>query len=440
MAESPSQEWEVLTHGVTYRKRGKRMKKQNGYIYRRAGWWVLRYRENLLENGRIVRKQLAKQLAEIKPEHKRLKNAPAEVREIAEDFLRPLNRGGANPQATQTIAEFAKNLFFPMLERQIRQSTLKGYRARWESQLRSRCGDVRLRDFNALSAQRVIDDVHQQSPQMVRSSLAHLKNLLSLMLDEALRLGCGDAAKGNPARLVKIPRAPEGDETHSYSLREVETMLAVLPEPAATVCAVAAFAGLRRSELRGVRWEDYDGEQIMVMRSVWEGFTNEPKTKRSKSPVPVIPRLKAILAAHKLACGNPKSGPMFANGAGKPANLNNVLNREILPVLNRCGVCRRAKLIHADAQSSHEYVRDGSLPMWHGFHSFRRGLASTLYALGVDDVMVQQILRHQNVGVTRRHYIKTVPEQSVSAMAKLEAALCADRALTTEPIKSALPN
>ncbi len=43
--------------------------------------------------------------------------------------------------------------------------------------------------------------------------------------------------------------------------------------------------------------------------------------------------------------------------------------------------------------------------------------------VSLDDVMVQQIMRHQDVGVTRKHYI-TVPEQSVSAMAKLEAALC----------------
>jgi len=63
-----------------------------------------------------------------------------------------------------------------------------------------------------------------------------------------------------------------------------------------------------------------------------------------------------------------------------------------------------------------------------------------LYALGVDDVMVQQILRHQSVSVTRKHYIKTVPEQSVSAMAKLEAALCADRALATAPVTGARPN
>lgn len=413
------------------------MKKQNGYIYRRAGWWVLRYRENLSENGQIVRRQLAKQLAEIKPEHKRLRTAPAEVLNMAEDFLRPLNRGEGNPQTTQTIGEFAEDLFFPMLKRQVRQSTCKGYLARWKSQLKSRCGDVRLRDFTALSAQRVIDDVNQKNSTMKRSSLAHLKNLLSLIFDEALRLGCADAARGNPARLIKIPRAPEGDETHSYSLRDVETMLAVLPEPASTVCAVAAFAGLRRAELRGLRWEEYDGEQIMVMRSVWEGFTNEPKTKRSKSPVPVIPRLRMILAAHNVAHGKPEKGPIFPNGKGNPTNLNNVLNRQILPVLNRCGVCRKAK---GECDDSHEYTRDGSLPKWHGFHSFRRGLASTLYALGVDDVMVQQILRHQNVSVTRKHYIKTVQEQSVSAMAKLEAALCADRALTTAHGKTQLPN
>lgn len=416
------------------------MKKQSGYIYRRAGWWVLRYRENLLENGQIIRKQLAHKLEEIKPEHARLKRPPASIKDAAEDFLRPLNRGTANPLATQTIAEFAENEFFPSLEKDLRQSTRKGYRARWESQLRPRCGDVRLRDFNVLSAQRVIDDVIRQNTEMKRSSLVHLKNLLSLILDEALRLGYADAAKGNPAKLIKVPRlAPEADDTHAYSLRDVETMLAILPEPSATVCAMAAFAGLRRSELRGVRWEDYNGERIMVLRSVWEGFTNDPKTKRSKAAVPVIPRLRAILEAHRLACGNPKGArPMFANGKGRPANLNNTLNREILPVLTRCGICRKPKLSHTDG--SHEYVRDGSLPEWHGFHSFRRGLATTLYSLGVDDLMVQKIMRHQDVSVTRERYIKTVPEQSVSAMGKLEAALCADRALTTVSSDSALQN
>ena len=89
---------------------------------------------------------------------------------------------------------------------------------------------------------------------------------------------------------------------------------------------------------------------------------------------------------------------MFANGKGKPTNLNNVLNRQILPALNRCGICRESKLTHVAAQNSHKYTRDGSLAQWRGFHSFRRGLASTLYGLGVDDVMISRYCGTKTLG------------------------------------------
>jgi hypothetical protein len=45
---------------------------------------------------------------------------------------------------------------------------------------------------------------------------------------------------------------------------------------------------------------------------------------------------------------------MFANGKGNPANLNNTLNREILPVTNRCGVCKESEADHIAAGGSHE--------------------------------------------------------------------------------------
>jgi integrase len=271
-----------------------------------------------------------------------------------------------------------------------------------------------------------------------RSTARYLCELLG---QAGISLGMPNGA-GNPIKLVRLPDAPEDDETYAYTLREIEIMLAVIPEPAATICAVAAFTGLRRAELRGLRWEDYNGKQLAVNRSVWEGFTNEPKTERSKAAVPVIPRLAAILDRHRLVCGNPNCGPMFANSTGKPANLNNTLNREILPALNRCAECRKPKGDHVAAAVSHDFRRDDNLPMWHGWHAFRRGLASTLYGLGVDDVMVQQILRHKDVQVTRDHYIKTSNDQSVAAMAKLESAfseLCADRALIAGSTKSILP-
>jgi len=57
---------------------------------------------------------------------------------------------------------------------------------------------------------------------------------------------------------------------------------------------------------------------------------------------------------------------------------------------------------------------------WHGWHAFRRGLATNLHDLGVDDKTIQAILRHSDVSVTQRLYIKSLPRQSAAALTKLE--------------------
>jgi len=41
--------------------------------------WFLRYRDSVIEYGKLVRKQLAKRLAPIAPEHVRLKRAPRTI-------------------------------------------------------------------------------------------------------------------------------------------------------------------------------------------------------------------------------------------------------------------------------------------------------------------------------------------------------------------------
>ena len=46
-----------------------------------------------------------------------------------------------------------------------------------------------------------------------------------------------------------------------------------------------------------------------------------------------------------------------------------------------------------------------------------------MYALGVPEKAIQDILRHANVSTTNTYYIKTAPQQITDAMAKLERAL-----------------
>jgi len=98
---------------------------------------------------------------------------------------------------------------------------------------------------------------------------------------------------------------------------------------------------------------------------------------------------------------------MFPSGKGTPLNLNNVLHRLILPTLRKAGI------------------------EWHGWHAFRRGLATNLHAIGVQDKVTQAILRHSNVAVTQACYIKTIDADSAAAMKLLEAVLCTQSAPDT---------
>jgi hypothetical protein len=42
---------------------------------------------------------------------------------------------------------------------------------------------------------------------------------------------------------------------------------------------------------------------------------------------------------------------------------------------------------------------------WYGWHAYRRGLASNLKELGIDDLVIKRILRHGDVGTIQKSYI-----------------------------------
>jgi len=52
----------------------------------------------------------------------------------------------------------------------------------------------------------------------------------------------------------------------------------------------------------------------------------------------------------------------------------------------------------------------------HGWHAFRRGIATNLHQLGVADKDIQAILRHSNISITMNIYVKSVAESQVDAM------------------------
>jgi len=394
-----------------------RNRKQQGQIVRIGERWYVRYWERRNIRGTIERKRVSQQVGSVTT---RAKRPPADILREAERHMATVSSGTIPADRIVTIGDFVDRVYLPWIEEHKRPSTAKGYRDIWERHLRSLCEKVWLRDVRTYHVQRWLNQVG--TTKLSRNTLKHVKSVVSAIFTLAKQL---DFFQGeNPARDTAVnPRAPEPQETYAYSLEEIQAILSLLPEPAATSFAVAAFMGLRHGEIQGLLWENYCDGEMQVSRSIWNGRVTVPKTRKSRAPVPVIKQVAERLLIHKLRSGNAETGPIFTNANGKPLALSSVVNRIILPTLNRCEQCGKAEMGHVN--SGHKYKRDDRLPEWHGWHAARRGLGSNLYRLGIPDIVIQRILRHANVSTTATYYIKTAADDVRDAMAKLESHITA---------------
>jgi integrase len=202
--------------------------------------------------------------------------------------------------------------------------------------------DISLRDFTTADGERILGLIAETN-DLTSTTLCHVKALLSGVFRHAKRLGVIHSE--NPMRDVLIPKARSAGDTYAYLLEEIWRMLNILPEPAATIVAAAAFMGARKGELRGLLWEDYDGEQIRISQSYWRSHVQEPKTKKSKAPVPVIAQLSERLNLHRVLTGNPVRGLIFPSPEGKPLNLDALTADVIRPALEgpRIAMARMAR-------------------------------------------------------------------------------------------------
>jgi integrase len=171
-------------------------------------------------------------------------------------------------------------------------------------------------------------------------------------------------------------------------------MLELLPEPARTVVAVAAFTGLRSGEIRGLRWKDFNGTSLTVERSVWRTHVALPKTADSAAAVPVIPFLAKILDEHGKRTTRSLESYIFAGEKKRFAiHMDNLSRRVIAPKVG---------------------------DLWKGWHAFRRGLGTNLSTLGVDIKIIQELLRHGSMSTTAKHYLIVDRSAATGAMQKIE--------------------
>lgn len=229
-----------------------------------------------------------------------------------------------------------------------------------------------------------------------------------------------DLIASNPADKVERPRKQRyiGDY---YTASELETLFEVTKDHRySLIIQMAAFYGLRRSELLGLKWSafDFENNTVTVKHIVTEAMidgkkvliqADRAKTKSSLRSLPLIEmfrdRLLALKEQHKYnrtVCGNSYNnefaGYVFVDELGnivKPHNLSHEFSR----------ILERNNLRH---------IR---------FHDLRHSCASLLLANGVPMKQIQEWLGHSDIATTANIYAHLDVTSKVVSASAIEQAL-----------------
>ena len=401
---------------------------QQGSIVESHGSWYVRWWEKVQQkDGSFKWAHPSHRLASKRDFPKK-----SDVKPLFREFMDRVNRTSRSSNAGITIVDFFENVYIPARAGKLADSTVKGYKDSWRCHIKGRVKQ-RVRDFRTVDGENLMCEIEaankSKTSKLAHGTYRHIKVTLSAMFTFAKRKGIYEGV--NPMTGVTIPKGKKhGRNRLAYTLEEVEKHLELFSgtEPIVisredgpytpeitqgivrAVIGVAALAGLREGEIRGQWWEDDEEDILNIRRSVWRThLKDETKTHEDDEDpgvVPIIEPLRVVLDAIK---PENASGWMFPNTIGGALDLDNLADRVIKPMFKANGLT------------------------WKGWHAYRRSLATNLHELGVPDIVIQAILRHEDIRTTQRSYIKTVPQVVTAAMKRLESRVVCTAVVQQQP-------
>ena len=198
------------------------------------------------------------------------------------------------------------------------------------------------------------------------------------------------------SRDVKTRRAASIDEYN-----DILAHLSDLTDPVERLTvAILAYTGMRPEEVRGLRWEDIDfsGNRIYINRAATYATTRnslvikDPKTKSSKTWIPVVPDLMPILKKYRQ-----DEGWIVHDEDGEPFQTYNQWTKKWKEI------------------SSHIDL--------HGLRAaeFRRTVPTVMSAKGAVPKTIQRLLRHSNLDTTMNVYAEVEPTSFIKGCEVLTA-------------------
>jgi integrase len=360
----------------------KRTRKQAGNFIETESSFLLRYYVSTPNGRKKITVKLADKSDTIKTR--------ADVEHLIQKELAKVN--GNDEQITPSLADFIEKQYLPWVEQNKAAVTTYSYTRLW-ARLKEHVGQVALDKLQTSDITRVLTQFAKDGAGS--SVLSHCKWFLSGVYVFAIAQGF---VSDNPAVdakwLVKITRKKKQAE---YSLEQALAMLAIL-EPidirAAVAVALAYFAALRPAEIRGLRWEDYDGQELQIRRSVWRRHVGETKTEGSAASVPVIEPLRGLLERIGTMYG--REGYIVQGYNHAPLDLNSLNYRTIAPALEKAGIA------------------------WAGYYPGRRGISSLVTDTSKNALNSTGLLRHSTPITALKHYTRAQKDSIRAALEHIE--------------------
>lgn len=239
---------------------------------------------------------------------------------------------------------------------------------------------------------------HELDRGVTANTVIHYHANIRKCLQYAFQIGM---IRSNPADRVERPRK-EKFKSEIYSGEELEQLFtAIQGDPAEFGVIMAAFYGLRRSEIVGLKWDaiDFENKKISIQHTVVTAKVNgtlteiardKTKTKSSCRTLPLIPACEQMLNKMK------KEQEQNRKVCGKSYCTD---------YLDYIYVDPMGKRIRPDFLSQHfpDFLVAHQMKRIR-FHDLRHSCASLLYANGVSLKEIQEWLGHSDISTTSNIY------------------------------------
>jgi integrase len=322
------------------------------------------------------------------------KDAMKEWLKVCDSVMGRSTRLHPSQIADKTFSWFTNEYFVRGRSPRWRETTKYTFNYYMKSKLFPRFGNVALKDITDGEMQEFLKQLVADgySKSVVEHCLIYLRAICSCAVDE-------DVFPKNPARNLTLPDGVRTPKRPFLSIADFNSLRSQLPSRRDQIMAGLLYlGGLRRGELFGLKWRDFSGEAVAVVRQM-NRFHAEavPKTKSSVAIIPLPPELCSDLLWWKSICPDPSPDVfVFASRQKTAIHYKNWLDRTLLPAAERATLGRI------------------------GYHMFRRGFATEAHQAGVTDKNIQSQLRHSSPETTRTVYMQTIPEAQQQAINQME--------------------